>query len=582
MKKNKLRKLRPGLTLDSASVQDNVPTEIINGIYIGSVHCAFNKESLADYGITHILNISGVPGTYPRNFTYLQVTMRDKEYANLLSAIPAANIFIESSLDSNGKVLVHCKGGRSRSAAFISAFIMSTQQVSFEKAFQMVKRKRPIVNVNKGFEKQLIAYGRANWNIYGAQQLLLQEHIDLMLEQYESSGQILVRELASRALSTPVRLQLTRPQSSGVQIIPPLRGADMQFVCRQCKTPLFVTSSIVIPSSNRSISTEEEKESPRRKNSDLNREANTKDAGSNPRPPRLRRHYASDTIASFSSEELDDFKLSGGDTNSNLQMKNNARSEPRIKNKLLTHLNANDTFSVPPSPMSRGRNIDQRRSPFHDSEDDADTAYQPTGKDFTNKEANKFNEDKVPKTKNFGVKEKNENQQASSSEEGKREPTGSLTDDSDRYTFTPSTPPLRPKSQEKKRWLSRMKALECGATRPNDRLHRPSLIARNDETRAVDVCARKHFFIEPMEWMGKIDKLSGPLCCANELCKLQLGHYNWRGLSTVGDAIRSNGSKDGSAYGASSKSSSNEDSDELFVVPAFRIESGLVIAQENL
>ena len=142
MKKNKLRKLRPGLTLDSASVQDNVPTEIISGIYIGSVHCAFNKESLADYGITHILNISGVPGTYPRNFTYLQVTMRDKEYANLLSAIPAANIFIESSLDSNGKVLVHCKGGRSRSAAFISAFIMSTQQISFEKAFQMVKRKR--------------------------------------------------------------------------------------------------------------------------------------------------------------------------------------------------------------------------------------------------------------------------------------------------------------------------------------------------------------------------------------------------------------------------------------------------------
>ena len=85
--------------------------------------------------------------------------------------------------------------------------------------------------------------------------------------------------------------------------------------------------------------------------------------------------------------------------------------------------------------------IETNAKPFHDSEDDADTAYQPTGKDFTNKEANKFNEDKVPKTKNFGVKEKNENQQASSSEEGKREPTGSLTDDSDRYTFTQSTPP---------------------------------------------------------------------------------------------------------------------------------------------
>ena len=172
-----------------------------------------------------------------------------------------------------------------------------------------------------------------------------------------------------------MRLQLTRPQSSGVQIIPPLRGADMQFVCRQCKTPLFVTSSIVIPSSNRSISTEEEKESPRRKNSDLNREANTKDAGSNPRPPRLRRHYASDTIASFSSEELDNFKLSGGDTNSNLQMKNNARSEPRIKNKLLTHLNANDTFSVPLPCLVGG--IETSRALF-DSEDA--NRHQPTAR----------------------------------------------------------------------------------------------------------------------------------------------------------------------------------------------------------
>ena len=93
-------------------------------------------------------------------------------------------------------------------------------------------------------------------------------------------------------------------------------------------------------------------------------------------------------------------------------MKNNARSDPRINNKLLTHLNANETVSVPPSPMSRGRNRDQRRSPFHDSEDDADTAYQPTGKDFTNEEAGKFNEDEVPMTNNFGVKENNQYQQA--------------------------------------------------------------------------------------------------------------------------------------------------------------------------
>ena len=141
MKKNKLRKLRPGLTLDSASVQDNVPTEIINGIYIGSVHCAFNKESLADYGITHILNISGVPGTYPRNFTYLQVTMRDKEYANLLSAIPAANIFIESSLDSNGEGISSLQGWKvPLSCIYISVHYVNAASI-VRKSFPNGKKK---------------------------------------------------------------------------------------------------------------------------------------------------------------------------------------------------------------------------------------------------------------------------------------------------------------------------------------------------------------------------------------------------------------------------------------------------------
>jgi len=582
-KKSRLKKPRPGLTLDSASVQDNVPTEIINGVYIGSVHCAFNKESLAEYGITHILNISGVPATYPRNFTYLQVTMRDKEYANLLSAIPAANVFIESSLDAHGKILVHCKGGRSRSAAFISAFIMSTRRLLFDEAFQMVKSKRPIVNVNKGFEQQLIAYGRSEWDVYGAHQFLLKEHFNNILEEYESNGQVIVRQLASCALSTPVRLRLTRPQSSGVQIIPPLRGSDMQFVCRQCKTPLFVTCSIVLPSRSNS---DEKRESPRRKSSI---------DSTNPRPPRLRRHYASDTIASFSKEELNKFKLNEiTSTSSNEDMEivspsklkrgGMVASEPRMKSKMLNNINSNSNdagFLVPPSPMSRGRKKDDGKSRgFHDLEDDDDKNNTSDSND--NSSSSKYNEDEKVTSSNVGDNDTNNNidegkvMERNIKNKSREEKTQAIDTNESQYTYPPSTPPLRPKSKEKQRWLSRMKALECGTARPNDRQHRPSLIARHDETRAVDVCGRKHFFIEPMEWMGKLDNVSGPISCANEMCKLQLGHYDWRGLSTVplnSDTTTTNDSK---------TKDGNDDEDGLFIVPAFRIESGLVITQESL
>jgi hypothetical protein len=35
--------------------EDSIPSEIIPGLYLGSVGCAFNKESLVKHGITHIL-----------------------------------------------------------------------------------------------------------------------------------------------------------------------------------------------------------------------------------------------------------------------------------------------------------------------------------------------------------------------------------------------------------------------------------------------------------------------------------------------------------------------------------------------
>ena len=124
---------KPTLALDAAVVQDNVPQEIVPGIFIGSIHAAFNQEAMIEHGITHVVNASRIPATFPKQFTYLSIDIRDKEDANILSCIPASNIFIEAGVDSGG-VLVHCFGGRSRSAAFVVAFLMSSRGWTFEKA----------------------------------------------------------------------------------------------------------------------------------------------------------------------------------------------------------------------------------------------------------------------------------------------------------------------------------------------------------------------------------------------------------------------------------------------------------------
>ena len=68
-----------------------------------------------------------------------------------------------------------------------------------------------------------------------------------------------------------------------------------------------------------------------------------------------------------------------------------------------------------------------------------------------------------------------------------------------------------------------------------------SLIARNDEA-GRDVCARKHFSIEPMEWMGKmtssVDHCAVQMSCVSCSWTLQLARSFYSR-----DAIKSNGPK---------------------------------------
>ncbi|CAM9197072.1 unnamed protein product [Ectocarpus sp. 12 AP-2014] len=158
--------------LSRSLVQDNVPAKVTDRLWIGSIHAAFNQDSMQDRGITHVLNASGLPATFPRQFTYFTVDIRDKESSNILTAIGAVNIFVEAGIEKGG-VLVHCAGGRSRSAAFVVAFIMSTQGCSYDAAYAQVRRARPVASVNRGFEQQLRAYGAAQCDVFAAHQMML-------------------------------------------------------------------------------------------------------------------------------------------------------------------------------------------------------------------------------------------------------------------------------------------------------------------------------------------------------------------------------------------------------------------------
>ena len=130
--------------------------QIEENLYLGSLEAARNKELLQERGITHILSLLDDFRRIQRfeGFEYMQIEMPDAPNANILRHVPQALSFISNSL-KQGKVLVHCAAGVSRSASIVIAYIMIKNEYHFDTAKAFVRSKRSCIMPNPGFQKQI-------------------------------------------------------------------------------------------------------------------------------------------------------------------------------------------------------------------------------------------------------------------------------------------------------------------------------------------------------------------------------------------------------------------------------------------
>ena len=92
--------------------------EIITGVFVGDEDDSIDSGSLRANGITHIVVaasqlIHDVP--FQEKFTYLLGDIKDEESVDLFDFYECCESFISEALEANGKVLVHCQMGISRS-----------------------------------------------------------------------------------------------------------------------------------------------------------------------------------------------------------------------------------------------------------------------------------------------------------------------------------------------------------------------------------------------------------------------------------------------------------------------------------
>ena len=133
---------------------NNEMDKIDDNIWLGDYKAAINITNLKKEGIQKILCV--MDNQAPKyneenNFNRKIIEVADSPTVNIIKYFGECIDFMKG----DEKVLVHCMGGASRSAAIVIAYIMWKEKKKFADALDYVSKKRSCVFPNGGFKKQL-------------------------------------------------------------------------------------------------------------------------------------------------------------------------------------------------------------------------------------------------------------------------------------------------------------------------------------------------------------------------------------------------------------------------------------------
>ena len=144
-------------------------------LLLGDAQGAASATLLTEAGVTHVLNAAafvcanvfeeeGTPPALERTaaprLLYRSLWLQDSPAEDLLCVLYDGLDFIREALAGGGTVLVHCSAGVSRSAALLCGYLMWSERLSFDAAFEAVKAARAVASPNIGFSCQLLQWGR--------------------------------------------------------------------------------------------------------------------------------------------------------------------------------------------------------------------------------------------------------------------------------------------------------------------------------------------------------------------------------------------------------------------------------------
>ncbi|KAF3827655.1 hypothetical protein GH733_000890 [Mirounga leonina] len=137
--------------------------EVWPNLFLGDAYAARDKSKLTQLGITHVVNVAagkfqvdtGARFYRGMPLEYYGIEADDNPFFDLsVYFLPVAR-YIQTALSvPQGRVLVHCAMGVSRSATVVLAFLMICENMTLVEAIQTVQAHRDICP-NSGFLRQL-------------------------------------------------------------------------------------------------------------------------------------------------------------------------------------------------------------------------------------------------------------------------------------------------------------------------------------------------------------------------------------------------------------------------------------------
>jgi len=134
------------------------PDFILERMVLGNAYNARNFYELEKHNIGLVVNCSkDIPNYFEDSLKYIRVSVEDKLDQDIYTFLDKTINIMDKYLNDNPEknIFVHCFMGSSRSATVIIAYLIKFRKYTRRDALLFLRQKRPLVNINVDFFKQL-------------------------------------------------------------------------------------------------------------------------------------------------------------------------------------------------------------------------------------------------------------------------------------------------------------------------------------------------------------------------------------------------------------------------------------------